>query len=87
MLVLRKLHHVSRQVTELQVREAVVPEVFQKAAAPRRHDVRAAVTRPRGREQLAAGIEQTGGAARAAVFGLGSGSSRNVTPAAVCQAT
>lgn len=29
MLVLRELHHVSRQVTELEVWEAIVPEVFQ----------------------------------------------------------
>lgn len=87
MLVLRKLHHVSRQVAQLQVGETVVPEVLQEAAAAGGHDVGAAVARPGGGEQLAAGVEQTGGAAGAAVLGLGSGSSRNVTSAAVRQAT
>lgn len=77
----------SGQVAQLEVREAVVSEVFQQAAASGWHDVRAAVAGPRRREQLARGVEQAGRAAGASVFGLGPGSSRNVTPAAVCQAT
>ena len=38
-LVLGELHHVSRQVTELQVGEAVVAEVLQQPATSRRHYV------------------------------------------------
>jgi len=39
MLVLRELHHVAGQVTELKVWEAVIPKVFQEAAASGRHDI------------------------------------------------
>lgn len=87
MLVLRELHHVSWQVAELEVGEAVVPEVFQETAAPGWHDVRAAVARPRGRKQLAAGVEQTGCPTGAAVLGLCSRGCRDVAPTAICQAT
>lgn len=87
MLVLRELHHVSWEVTELQVGEAVVPEVFQQAAASGRHDIRATVAGPRRREQLAAGIEQTGRTTGAPVLCLGSRCCGNVTPAAVRQTT
>lgn len=87
MLVLRELHHVSRQVTELEVWEAVVPEVFQQAAASGWHHIRATVAGPRRREQLAAGIEETGSPAGTPVLGLSSRCCRNVTPAAICQAT
>lgn len=57
MLVLRELHHVSGQVSELKVWKAVVPEVLQEAAAAGRHHVRAAVAGPRRWEELAAGIK------------------------------
>ena len=87
MLVLRELHHVSGQVTELEVGEAVVTEVFQQAAASGGHDVRAAVTGARRRKQLATGVEQAGRAAGAAVLGLCPGGRRDVAPAAVRQAT
>lgn len=87
MLVLRELHHVSWEVTELKVREAVVSEVFQQPAASRRHDIRTAVARPRRGEQLATGIEETGGTARVSVLGLGSRRRRNVTAAAICEST
>lgn len=43
MLVLTELHDVPRDVSELQVGVAVVPEVLQQAAPARRHHVRHAV--------------------------------------------
>lgn len=73
----------SWEVAELKVREAVVSEVFQQPAASGRHDVRTAVARPRRREQLAAGIEEAGGAAGVPVLGLGSRRRRNITAAAI----
>lgn len=42
-LILAELHDVPRDVSELQVGVAVVPEVLQEAASPRRHHVRHAV--------------------------------------------
>ena len=86
-LVLRELHHVSWQVAELEVGEAVVAEIFQQAAATGGHNVRAAVARARWRKQLATGVEQAGRAAGAAVLGLCSWRCRDVAPAAVRQAT
>lgn len=75
------------EVAELKVREAVVSEVFQQPAASRRHDIRTAIARPRRGEQLAAGIEEAGGAARVSVLCLGSRRRRNVTAAAICEST
>lgn len=88
-LVLGELHHVAGQVAQLKVGETVVAEVLEQAAAAGRHDVRAAVARPRrGREQLTAGAEEAGGtAASAAVLGLRPRGRGNVTPAAVGQTT
>lgn len=39
MLVLRELHHVTWQIPELQIWEAVVPKVLEQATAARRHDI------------------------------------------------
>jgi len=88
-LVLGELHHVSGQVAQLQVGEAVVAEVLQEAAASGGHDVGAAVAWPGRREQLAAGVEQAGRAATAAaaVLGLRPRRRRNVAATAVGQAT
>lgn len=87
MLVLRKLHHVSRQVTQLEVGEAVVPEVLQQPAAARRHHVRAAVAGPGWWEELAAGVEEAGRPTSVPVLSLGPGSCGDVASAPICQAT
>lgn len=54
-LILAELHNVPGDVSELQVGVAIVPEVLQKAAPPRRHHVRHSVAEARRREKLAAG--------------------------------
>lgn len=46
MLILAELHDVASNVSELQVRVAVVSEVLQQAAAAGRHHVRHAVAQP-----------------------------------------
>lgn len=87
MLVLGELHHVSRQVAQLEVGEAVVPEVLQQSAAAGRHHVGAAVAGPGRREELAAGVEEAGRPTSVPVLGLGSGRRRDIASAPVCQAT
>lgn len=87
MLVLRKLHHVSRQVAQLEVGEAVVPEVLQQPAAARGHHVRAAVAGPRRWEELAARVKQAGRPAGVPVLRFSSGSCRDVASTPIGQAT
>lgn len=87
MLVLGELHHVSRQVAQLEVGEAVVPEVLQQPAAAGRHHVGAAVAGPGRWEELAAGVEEAGRPAGVPVLGLGPGRRRDIASAPVCQAT
>lgn len=87
MLVLGELHHVSRQVAQLEVGEAVVPEVLQQPAAAGRHHVGAAVAGPGRWEELAAGVEEAGRPAGVPVLGLSSGRCRDVASTPICQAT
>lgn len=44
MLVLRELHHMACNLTQLEVWVTVVTEVLEQAAAPRWHHIRHAVT-------------------------------------------
>lgn len=87
MLVLRELHHVSWQVAQLEVGEAVVPEVLQQSAAARRHDIGAAIAGPGRWEELAAGVEEAGCPAGVPVLSLGSRSCRDIASAPIGQAT
>lgn len=63
----------SRQIAQLEVREAIVPEILQQPAAAGRHHVGAAVAGPGGRKELAARVEEAGRPAGVPVLGLGSG--------------
>lgn len=71
----------------MKVRETVVSEIFQQSAASRGHNVRPAVAEARGREELAGGAKETGGARRTAILGLGSGGCRNIPTTTICQSS
>lgn len=86
-LVLGELHDVPCDLAQLQVGVAVVAEVLEQAAASRGHDVGHAIAEPRGREELAAGAEQAGAAASAAVLRLRPRRRRDVAPAPIGQTT
>lgn len=75
------------QVAQLEVGEAVVPEVLQQPAAAGRHHVGAAVAGSGWREELAAGVEEAGRPTGVPVLRLGSRRSRDIASAPVCQAT
>lgn len=71
----------------MKIRETIVSEILQQSAASRRHNVRPAVAEARGREELAGGAKETGGARRTAILGFGAGGCRNIATTTICQSS
>lgn len=85
MLILRKLHYVPSNFSELKVWIPVITEVLKQPAATRGHNVRHPIAQAWGREECTAGAEEAGGTACTTVLCFRSRGSRDITTTSVCK--